>query len=151
MQNLEKVFVTDNTNCKVNLETGECSSLKISITKHMEDFFCMYMEAWDDFKESEGTLKTIFTHCILVSKLSKVGDNPEGNIFNIFELIKYTTRKYQDKSPASIRMAVKRLVDRGFIIKSEDRGYYIINPKYGIKGSISEKTYLQLTIRAGRG
>lgn len=149
MSELSKVFVTDKVNCKVNQETGECSSLKIAISKHIEDFFCMYMDAWDDFKETEGSLKIIFTHCILVSKLSRVGEEPEGNIFNIYELIKHTSKKYPEKSPAAIRMAVKRLADRGFIIRTQDRGYYIINPKYGIKGSISEKTYLQLTIKAG--
>ena len=143
-----KRFLIDKINVKVNQETGECRSLKIAVSKHIEDFFCMYMDAWDDFKESEGTLKTIFTHCILVSKLSRMGNEPEGNVFNMYELIKHTTLKYPDKSPASIRMAVKRLSDRGFVIKTKDRGYYIINPKYGIKGEISDKTYLELTIKA---
>jgi len=138
-------FIKDPVYCKTNQETGEMEALIVSVRKHVEDFFCMYLEAWDDFTEREGYLKTVFTWCIMQSKYSASGGEIDGNIFHISEVIDYVSRKYPEKDLKTLRNTISKLVKRGFIIKHDSmRGCYWINPKYGVKGTISENMYLKL-------
>jgi len=142
-------FETDPVYCKVNMQTGELESLRVSVKRHVEDFFCMYLEAWDDFSDREGYLKTVFTWCILQSKYSTSGSNEDGNIFHVSEVLDYAKRKFDNKDEKTLRNTISKLCKRGFIIKHETmRGCYWINPKYGVKGSISENMYVKLKMEA---
>jgi len=145
----DKTYIVDHVYSKVNTETGELEELKIGIKKHVQDFFCMYLEAWDDFTEREGGLKTVFTWCIMQSKYSTAGGQFDGNIFHVAELINYVRDKFPDRDLNSIRNIVSRLAKRGFIIKHERiRGCYYINPKYGVKGNISEQMFVKISMKA---
>lgn len=156
----KEVFLSDEAVGKFSTETGAILGLvRKKVSVHAEKFFCMYLESWDDFGERDGNLKTIFTWCIVKSTFSKVGELPEGNFFFMVDLIEYAKRKHPDKSIPSVRNAVSMLCKKGFIFKVEDststeenpsyiKGKYMINPKYGIKGSMSEETYLQYVIDA---
>lgn len=140
-------FVEDPTYCKVNKENGDVQILRVAVKKHVQDFFCMYMEAWDDFTDSEGYLKTVFIWCIMQSKYSNAGTDYDGNVFHICEVLDYVTRKYPERNLTSIRNAISKLAKRGFLIKHKSiRGCYYINPKYGIKGNISENMFMKLTL-----
>lgn len=142
------IFSEDPIYCKVDKETGELKSLKVVVKKHVQDFFCMYMDAWDDFTDSEGYLKTVFTWCIMQSKYSSAGSEFDGNIFHVSEVLDYVARKYPNKNVSSTRNAISKLSKRGFIIKHNNiRGCYWINPKYGVKGNISENMFVNLTLR----
>lgn len=144
----EKVFMEDPVYCKVDKITGEMKSLKVSVKKHVEDFFCMYMEAWNDFEDSEGYMKTVFIWCIMQSKYSNAGSENDGNIFHVSEVLDYVSRKFPTRNTVSIRNAISKLNKRGFIIKHRNiRGCYYINPKYGIKGNISENMFVDLTLK----
>lgn len=156
----KEVFKNDETTGLVDMTTGELKGLrKRRVKVHAEEFFCMYLEAWDDFGERDGGLKITFTWCIIKSSFSKVGENPEGNFFFMVDLIDYVKRIHPNKSIPALRNDVSTLCKRGFLFKVEDahstpqapsyvKGKYMINPKYGIKGSISEDAYLQYTIEA---
>lgn len=156
----KEIFVQDETVGTHDTQTGEFKGLKIKRVKvHVEDFFCMYLESWNDFKERDGGLKTTFTWCIIKSTFSRIGDNPEGNFFFVSDVVDYAMRNHQDKSIPSLRNDISNLCKRGFIFKVEDaksrpmspsyvKGKYMINPKYGIKGSISEDAYIQYTTEA---
>lgn len=154
------LFRRDETTGLVDLTTGEFKGLKSrKIRVHVEEFFCMYLEAWNDFNERDGGLKTTFTWCVIKSSFSKVGERPEGNFFYMADVVDYVKRTHPNKSIPSLRNDISTLCKRGFIFKVEDahstpqapsyvKGKYMINPKYGIKGTISEDTYLQYTIEA---
>jgi len=145
---VENVFIEDPTYCKVDKTTGEIKTLKVTVKKHVQDFFCMYMEAWDDFTDSEGYMKTVFIWCILQSKYSNAGSESDGNIFHVSEVLDFVSRKYPERNLTSIRNAISKLHKRGFIIKHKSiRGCYYINPKYGIKGNISENMFMTLTLK----
>lgn len=153
-------FVQDENYSVVENQTGLITGLKVKkVHVHVEDFFCMYLEAWDDFKERDGGLKTVFTWCIIKSSFSRVGQDPEGNFFFMVDVIDYVKRVHPDKSIPSLRNDISALCKRGFIYKVEDarstddspsyvKGKYMINPKYGIKGTISENMYMQYTLDA---
>lgn len=156
----KEIFVQDENFSIMENQTGAITGLKIKRVKvHVEDFFCMYLEAWDDFKERDGGLKTVFTWCIIKSSFSRVGENPEGNFFFVGDVVDYAMRNHKDKSIPALRNDISTLCKRGFIFKVEDaksttnnpsyvKGKYMINPKYGIKGSISEDSYFQYTTEA---
>lgn len=153
-------FVQDENYSIVENQTGVIKGFKLKRVKmHIEDFFCMYLTAWDDFKERDGGLKTVFTWCIIKSSFSRAGENPEGNFFFIGDVIDYAMRNHQEKSIPSLRNDISNLCKRGFIFKVEDakstpsnpsyvKGKYMVNPKYGIKGSISEDAYVQYVTEA---
>ena len=156
----KEILVQDETTGTHDTQTGEFKGLKLKRVKvHIEDFFCMYLEAWDDFKERDGGLKTVFTWCIIKSSFSRAGENPEGNFFFITDVVNYVKRTHPSKSIPSLRNDISTLCKRGFIFKVKDanntednpsyvKGKYMINPKYGIKGSMSEDTYIQYTTEA---
>lgn len=144
----EKTFTEDPVYCKVDKITGEIKTLKVAVKKHVQDFFCMYMEAWDDFKDSEGYLKTVFIWCIMQSKYSNAGSENDGNVFHVSEVLDYISRKFPERNTTSVRNTISKLYKRGFIIKHNSiRGCYYINPKYGIKGNISENMFVDLTLK----
>jgi len=154
----KNIFVQDESTGKFDVQTGEMLGLlRKRVSVHAEKFFCMYLESWDDFGERDGGLKTVFTWCIIKSSFSKAGEKPEGNFFTITDVIDYVEREHPNKSIPSLRNDISILCKRGFIFKVESskstpdnpnyvKGKYMINPKYGIKGSMSEDTYLQYMI-----
>ena len=146
----KEVYVTDKAFCKVNMETGEMSSLRVKMNLHSaSEFFIAYLGAWKDFKPSEGMKMKVFIHCILSSVLSNPSDSDsDGNIFKVQSVIRSVQREMSDVSSTAIRMNILRLHHDGFIIKSSVRGEYYINPKYGVKGAITERTFLELNLRA---
>ena len=109
-----KNYVVDPVFSKVDNLTGEISELKIGVKKHIEDFFCMYLTAWDDFKERDGGLKTVFTWCIIKSSFSRAGDNPEGNFFFMGDVVDYVKRVHPSKSIPALRNDISTLCKRGF-------------------------------------
>lgn len=157
---MKEIYKEDETTGMFDTTTGEFKGLiSTRLKMHAEDFFCMYLAAWDDFGERDGGLKTTFTWCIIKSSFSKVGENPEGNFFYMADVIDYVKRTHSSKSIPSLRNDISTLCKRGFIFKVESadstpdniqyvKGKYLINPKYGIKGAISEDAYLQYTLTA---
>lgn len=145
---------------EIDERTGEMKRLVKGVPMHSEsEFFVMYLRPWLDASENDVSRKIkVFIHCILSSSLSR-GRNvaTEGNYFNVSSVI--TSVRCEDKSITenNVRVCINRLCSEGFISKAkkldadtglyvEDRGRYYINPKFGIKGQITERTYLKLVI-----
>lgn len=156
----KEVYVQDSSKSVLENETGVLLGLLHTKVKvHAEQFFCMYLESWEDFTERDGSLKTVFTWCIIKSTFSKVGEHPEGNFFFVRDVLDYVKKKHPEKNLQSVRNSISDLCKRGFIFKvtTSDStptdikyipGKYMINPKYGIKGSMSENTYFKYVIDA---
>lgn len=162
----KEIYKTDNIWCKVNMETGETEEMRAKMPLHsVSDFFIAYLGAWKDFKPTEGMKMKVFIHCIMVSVRSNPLDEFDGNVFKVQravnsvmkeleEINKERERDGKDKksiSEASIRMSISRLAKDGFIIPTDVRGEYYINPKYGIKGSVRQNTYCKLTLASETG
>ena len=144
----------------VDERTGEMKKLMRKRSAHDEkDFFIMYLRPWLEASENDVSRKIkVFIHCILVSSLSRgVEDAVDGNYFHVVDVIGSVRREDDSISDNSIRVSITRLCKEGFIGKAtrrdentgrrvEIRGKYYINPKFGIKGKITEKTYLELVI-----
>jgi len=146
----KEIYVTDKTWGKVNLETGALEQLKSKMTLHsVSDFFIAYLGAWNDFKPTEGMKMKVFIHCILASVRSNPADGFDGNVFKVQRVINSIKKEMHELSDTAVRMNISRLAKDRFIIKSSIRGEYYINPKYGVKGTISERTYCKLTLSTG--
>lgn len=146
----KEIYVTDKTWSKVNMETGALESIKAKMSLHsVSDFFIAYFGAWKDFKPTEGMKMKVFIHCILMSERSNPATGVDGNVFKVQRVINSVRKEMPELSDTAVRMNISRLSKDGFVIPSDVRGEYFINPKYGIKGTISEKTFCELTLRAG--
>lgn len=146
-----------------NNRTGEVREHHVHLrAKTFTDFFIACFAAWNDFKMSEGTMVKVFIHCIMASSPSSL-HGVEGNYFYVSDVYESIKRNNEfvgcsvDMKDVNVRQYIKKLADGGFISKAERkdektgrkvgiRGKYLINPKYGIKGVITEDTYSLLTV-----
>lgn len=140
----------DNEWGKYNKKTGELGKLvKNFHVYNASDFFQAYFAAWNDFKPSEGLKMKVFIHCIMNSDYSGA-KGKEGNIFRVQRVIDSVIAEFGNgnyrMTPESVRMMISRLAKDGHVIRTKVRGEYRINPKYGIKGRITENTYLKLSV-----
>lgn len=138
--------VVDEVNCLANKDTGEINDYYLHIKLHnYENFFIAAFAAWDDFKMTDGVKVRVFIHCILVSSPSRL-PKEEGNFFHVSDLYSSIKSSFPGMSEVGIRQNVSKLAKDGFIWKTKTRGRYMINPKYGVKGVFSEKSYARLVV-----
>lgn len=135
---------------KHNKETGEIKRLTKTFHVHSAlDFFQAYFAAWNAFKPSEGLKMKVFIHCIMASEYSGTKGR-DGNIFRVQRVIDSVVAEFGDgaykMTPESVRMMISRLAKDGFVVKTKVRGEYRVNPKYGIKGKVTEDTYLKMSV-----
>ena len=143
-------YIRNKIEVKLNTETGEMRETRIKLEVHQEDFFCAYLSHWGDFGVREGMKLRVFVQCILVSKPSVFGQK-EGNVFHLRDAVEAAVLNIDGMTENCARQHIKRLIDGGFVIKTEKRGRYYINPKYGIKGAISERSYFHMiTVAKGK-
>lgn len=143
----KEIYVNDRNWKKIEESTGVLAKLKSKVALHsFTDFFVAYFGAWKDFKPTEGMKMKVFIHCILVSERSNPETGSDGNVFKVQRVVKSVTKEMPEVSDTAVRMHISRLAKDGFVIPTDIRGEYYINPKYGIKGTITEKTFLELTV-----
>lgn len=144
------LFKDDEEWGKYSKKTGEMKSLTRTFHVHnASDFFQAYFAAWNAFKPSEGLKMKVFIHCAMVSEYSGTKGR-DGNIFRVQRVIDSVMEEFGDSAyrmtPESVRMMISRLAKDGFVIRTKVRGEYRINPKFGIKGKITENTYLKMSV-----
>ena len=128
-----------------NRET-KSSMDRVKIERDVFDEFLINLNAFLDFKPTEGMKMKVFIHCILVSERSNPETGSDGNVFKVQRVVKSVMKEMPEVSDTAVRMHISRLAKDGFVIPTDIRGEYYINPKYGIKGTITEKTFLELTV-----
>lgn len=136
-------FVKQRAHVKINTETGEMENCYIRLTLHREEFFCAYLRHWGDFKDREGMKMRVFVSCIMASRLSVFGEK-EGNYFSVQDAVDDAVANIRGMSEQCARQHIKNLAKDNFIIKTSKRGRYYLNPKYGIKGTISDQTCMEM-------
>lgn len=142
------MFLPDEEFDRVSKKTGELrQSRRVVRVKSMDDFFIIYIAAWDDFNKMEGMQSKIFRQCMKVSRITNA-ENGDGNTFIAAHAIKEIRRMFPEMSENAARQHLYRLCKLGFIKQTDTRGVYSLNPKYGIKGVINEDTYGELVIKA---
>ena len=155
-----KIYKAEDGKMVIDERTGEMRRLMRRVALHNEtDFFVMYLRPWLEASENDVSRKVkVFIHCILRSTLSRANDvAAEGNYFYVNEVIDSVRREDRGISENNVRVCINRLCAEGFIAKAkkydvetgeavEIRGRYYINPKFGIRGQITERTYLQMVI-----
>lgn len=142
-------YIKHRTKVVLDTATGEVRSFTTKLTMHREEFFCAYLRDWGDFGDREGVRMRVFVSCILVSRLSVFG-GAEGNVFSVSVAIKHACDNIQGMKEQNARQHIKHLVRDGFLLRTNMRGQYYINPKYGIKGTISDQSYLELVNVVGK-
>jgi hypothetical protein len=135
----------------VDLETSEMQSFSSNVKLHSyTDFFIAALAAWGKFKMSDGLKIKVFIHCIMASAPSTV-DSTEGNYFYVSDVYKSIEAESKKKgedvmSENNIRQYIAKLADDEALLRTATRGKYRINPEYGIKGVITDKTYGRILI-----
>lgn len=156
----DNIYKEDEHKVVVDDRTGEAKKLMRKHNAHTEtDFFIMYLRPWLAASENDVSRKVkVFIHCIMCSSLSRAtSTDSEGNYFHVSDVIESVKREDAGISDNNVRVSINRLCDEGFVAKAKKwdeesrswvviRGKYYINPKFGIKGKITEKTYLKLVI-----
>ena len=142
------------TKAVIDKPTGVMEDFHTNIKTHSyTDFFIAALAAWGVFKVSDGLKMKVFIHCIMVSAPS-TAESREGNYFYVADVCNSVKRECKEKglkpmAENNVRQYISKLVTDDAIRKTDTRGKYYINPKFGIKGVISEKTFCALTVVKG--
>lgn len=144
----KKIFktVTDENVSLVDNTTGEVLGFKhrkVCVTQ--EEFIKIYLNQID---ELTGCLEDgLYAVMFAVWKCSEFPqDDSEGNIFYNSPYFKKTCRKLGvTMSDNAINMSLTRLSKRG-VLKRLSRGVYMLNPKWFVKGNITERTRMEIIV-----
>ena len=146
----KKIFriKTDDSVSMVDSETGEMLGFKkTKICTTQEEFIKVYL---DQIGELTGCMEDgLYSVMIAAWKYSNFcdDDKQEGNIFhNDFFFKKLCRDLGLNKDDSAINTAVYRLNERG-VIKRISKGTYILNPKYFVKGTLTNKTRMEIVIK----
>lgn len=139
--------VTDHNIGEVDLSNGELLGFKqTKVCETQEEFIKIYFE---HIEELTGCLEDgLYAIMFAVWKCSTFSqDDSEGNMLYNNILFKEECRRItgKDISDNAINTYIARLEKRG-VIKRKYRGCYLLNPKYFIKGTLSDNTRMQLII-----
>lgn len=135
----------------VDLQTGAMSDFNSNVKlQSYTDFFIAALVAWGTFKVSDGGKMKVFIHCIKVSSPS-TADSKDGNCFLVGDVCKSIQEECKRDgvrvmSENNVRQYISKLRADDFVLKTGIRGKYRINPWFGIKGVITEKTYSRLVV-----
>ena len=139
----------------VDKKTGLMTELHGWQEVHSEvEFFTMYLRPWLGLKDNDISRKVkVFVYCILCSYVSTGRtDAADGNYFHANVVIERYLMENKGVSANYVRVYLSKLVKEDFIIKTNLRGMYVINPKFGIKGgAITEETYKYLVVEKKPG
>ena len=72
-------------------------------------------------------------------------DGVNGNFFTADDLKRRLLEEQPRMSNTLFRKYIKKLVDGGIAKPTATEGRYILNPSFGLKGSISEDAYKRIT------
>lgn len=138
----------DPTKVIVDKETGEVlSAVAKRVCETQEEFLKIYLNSIDDLITLDNRLFQILLVCLKRAKFSD-GKNKEGNeIFNN-DKFKYECRKLIDPtlSNNAINKYVSRLTASNMLIRI-NKGSFILNPRYFVKGTMTPKTRLELVVQ----
>lgn len=127
----------------VDKNTGEVleykQTKKITIDEFIMVFFASYPEL---FKLKGVTLKVLM--CCWKMSTYNPANNTEGNVINNNALFKsYCKSQGLQTTDANIDNAVSELSKRNLLIKI-CRGAYLLNPNYFFKGSLSDRSKIDI-------
>lgn len=142
---------TDTNIGEVNMEDGNLIRFKQKkVCETQEEFIKIY---FDSINELTGGLEDgLYAVMFAVWKCSSFSQpNDEGNKFYNTPMFKEECRNMGIKlSDNAINTAITRLEKRG-VIKRLQRGCYLLNPKYFVKGILTSKTRMELCIEFNGG
>lgn len=95
-----------------------------------------------------GTKGQVFGQCVLSSNKSEIGGERDGNMFYVEDVIDNCLLYLGGMPENKIHKHLCELRDGGQIIETNDYGYYYVNPKYVVYGSISDAKYQELVRKA---
>ena len=101
-------------------------------------------DAWRDVKIGFAPSFVLFIRCLEVATVSDA-DGVNGNFFTADDLKRRLLEEQPRMSNTLFRKYIKKLIDGGIAKPTAVEGRYILNPSFGLKGSISEDAYKRIT------
>ena len=101
-------------------------------------------DAWRDVKIGFAPSFVLFIRCLEVATVSDA-DGVNGNFFTADDLKRRLLEEQPRMSNTLFRKYIKKLVDGGIAKPTATEGRYILNPSFGLKGSISDEAYNRIT------
>lgn len=101
-------------------------------------------DAWRDVKIGFAPSFVLFIRCLEVATVSDA-DGVNGNFFTADDLKRRLLEEQPRMSNTLFRKYIKKLTDGGIAKPTAVEGRYILNPSFGLKGSISEDAYKRIT------
>ena len=139
--------VIDPTKVIVDNETGEVvSAVAKRVCDTQEEFIKIYLNSIDDLISLDNRMFQVLMVCLREAKFCD-DKNQDGNTLYNFKDFKDKCRQLIDNelSDKAINMYVSRLATMQILIR-KSRGEFVLNPRYFVKGQMTQKTRLQLVV-----
>lgn len=101
-------------------------------------------DAWRDVKIGFAPSFVLFIRCLEVATVSGA-DGVNGNFFMAEDLKRRLLEEQPRMSNTLFRKYIKKLTDGGIAKPTAVDGRYLLNPSFGLKGTISEEAYKRIT------
>lgn len=125
--------------------TGEILEYKQTKKVSMDEFILVFLHSIPEICKLEGNAIKLLICLWKISSFNPY-NTEEGNLFYNNTFFKSQVRYFGlDMSDGSINLYISQLAKTNFIIK-KCRGAYLLNPKYFFKGTLSNRSKLQLSI-----
>ena len=139
--------VIDPTKVIVDNKTGEVvSAVAKRVCDTQEEFIKIYLNSIDDLISLDNRMFQVLMVCLREAKFCD-DKNQDGNTLYNFKDFKDKCRQLIDNelSDKAINMYVSRLATMQILIR-KSRGEFVLNPRYFVKGQMTQKTRLQLVV-----
>lgn len=124
--------------------TGEILEYKETRKVSLDEFIMVFFNSCPELMKLSGTELKILICCWKLSSFNPVNET-EGNIVhNNQSLKKYCKDQGATTSDANIDNAISELCKKKMLLK-KCRGEYMLNPKYFFKGTLSNRSKIDLT------
>lgn len=101
-------------------------------------------DAWRDVKIGFAPSFVLFIRCLEVATVSDA-DGVNGNFFTADDLKRRLLDEQPRMSNTLFKKYIKKLTDGGIAKPTAVEGRYLLNPSFGLKGTISDEAYKRIT------
>ena len=132
----------------VDNHTGELIEFRQTKKVSLDEFIQVFFSSYPELFRLKGLQLKILMCCWKHSTYNKENDTTGNIVHNNASFKQHCREEGLDLSDASIDNAISYLCKTG-LLRKKCRGEYLLNPDYFFKGSLSQRTKIQMQFIVG--
>ena len=134
---------TSNDFSLVDNHTGELLEFRQTRKVSLDEFIQVFFSSYPELFKLKGLQLKVLMCCWKHSTYNKENDTTGNIVHNNASFKQHCREEGLDMSDASIDNAISSLCKTG-LLRKKCRGEYLLNPEFFFKGSLSQRTKIQM-------